>query len=95
MSELVIDGDIRLIVSTMGRDHSEAVVESVSLEALSDALCDLYTRMGCEACDREATAVLERGGTAYHLYSEDPDEAPEQVAVELWEKIVTLCEGAS
>jgi len=84
-----LDGrSVRLVVSTVGRDHSADVVDAPSLETLTDALCDLYTRMGCEACDREAKAVLVFDGTEYDFHSEDPDAAPEQVASELWEKLV-------
>ena len=78
---------VRLVVSTMGKDHSAATLDSPSLDRLTDALSDLYARLGCEASSRETKAVLNRSGSDVDFHSEDPDASPEQVAAELWDKL--------
>jgi hypothetical protein len=66
-------------------DHSSETLEAPTLDFLTNALSDLYARLGCEASSREVKA--EVGGSISGIYSEDPEAAPEAVAVELWEKI--------
>lgn len=79
---------IRLIVSLRGEDHSSALVEPPALEPLSEALSDLYARLGCEASGREVRAealLSERPGPPPTVYFGGDDEAsPEEVAEELW-----------
>lgn len=69
----------------MGKDHSSETLDTPTLDSLTDALSDLYARLGCEASCREVKA--EVGGSGLSVYSEDPEASPEAVAAELWEKL--------
>ncbi|RYG23349.1 hypothetical protein EON82_14325 [bacterium] len=78
--------NIRLVVATMGEDHSSETLEAPTLDSLTDALSDLYARLGCEASSREVKAEVV--GSAIGIYSEDPEASPEAVAAELWDKLI-------
>ena len=84
---------IELTVARRGEEHSSRVIESPTLDSLTETLSDLYACLGCEAPGREVSARVvwqtdDGGSRTAVFYAEEPEMAAEEIAAELWSRIV-------
>lgn len=74
----------RVVVSAAGEDHSSLDLPEPTLTSLTEAVSDLYDRMGCEAPGKEVRLEVLRPFSSVAIYAPDPEAAPEEIAALLW-----------
>jgi len=77
--------NVILLLTTVSGEKHTSLLEVPSLGSVTDALIDLYVKVGSDEAVETVKVGFDRSGSRRMAASSDPRQSPEEIAAELWE----------